>query len=228
MTNTVKSLVFIVSLFIFLGLYVLAVDVINLFAGSMTGLTALILTAASLMAAYIIMLYSQALVKRWYIKRQLQDANIILKLAMPPFRFKERLITYIFPVLAVFIPLFRGNALSASSIISVVCLIILIIIVEILFYLNSKTMHAYITNKGIAIMGFDTRFELSFPLNYSNVSGFYSFERLDSFLAFPDRVIVYNLFDSSVMTIMCSSEESRQIKALFIANGVPEKKLQGM
>ena len=228
MTNTMKTLIFIASMFVFIGIYTLISTVITAFAATIPAFALFALYAAFLVIAYIAALYSQALIKYKYTEKKLKSAEIALKLPLSPFKFNERLVAYVLPALAVFVPMFSGNPMSPGSIISVASLIILIIIVELLFYLNSKRMHVYITNKGIAIMGTDIRFELGLPLNYTNLSGFYPYERIDNFLAFPDRVIIYQLFDYNVVTIMCSAEESTIIKGLMMKNHVEEKKNQGV
>ena len=86
-------------------------------------------------------------------------------------------------------------------------------------------MKIVVTDKGIALTGYDLRLELPISANYPNPSGFYPFERIEGFRCLKDEILIYQTYDLGTIKIKASDEEIRKIKALLLYNHVPESRL---
>jgi hypothetical protein len=120
---------------------------------------------------------------------------------------------------------FRGEGLNQHTLWGIALLIIFIIITEMLFKFFHKTMKILVTDKGIAIMGFDPRLELPISANYPNGSGFYPFERIEGFRYMKKKLVLYQTYDLGTITIKASENDIKKIKGLLLQNHVPESKI---
>lgn len=223
MSNSMKTIIFIISLFVFLFFFILVNYVIPPRLMLEAPNSAYIM-AFVYIAGYIAAMYSQALIKYLYAKNAMKNLNIIKVIPVKSNELREKLIPLVLPIIAVVMPMVSKRAVSAGNLRSFVCLAILAVIIEILFLINNKTMKVYITNKGFAVNGVDFRLELSIPFSYTNAAGWYPFERIENYLAFGNKVILYQTYDMGVITFDCSEEEVRQVKGLLVANKVPERR----
>lgn len=223
MSNTMKTTIFIVSLFTFLFFFILVNFVIppRLILES---LNAAFIKAIIYITGYIAALYSQALMKYLYTSNAMKKTNIIKVLPVKTNELREKLIPLVLPIIAVIMPMVGKRKVSAENLWSFVYLAALVAIIEILFLVNSKSLRAYVTNKGFAVNGVDFRLELSIPFSYTNAAGWYPFERIENYQTFGNKVFLYHTYDLGVITFECRDEEVRQIKGLLISNGVPERR----
>jgi hypothetical protein len=136
----------------------------------------------------------------------------------------DRLLVYFLPALGIILPVMQARSLSVITLQSIIFLISLIIIIEILFYVNSKTMKAFITNKGIIIRGIDLRMELPIPSNYHNPSGYYPFNRVITFLDLNDKLLVEQSYDLGNIILKGDAETLKKIKAVLLANDIKQKR----
>ena len=224
MSNTMKAIVFIISLiayFIYLTIsstfVTAALDSGNLTYGVMT----LYIYYA---AGILIVLYTQAAVKFWYAGRHLKDAAVYVKVPLEKFRLADRLVVYLLPALAVFVPILQTMSLVPLNWQSLLFLGVLVLFIEFLFYINSKTMKAYITNKGIFIRGIDLRLESPIPFSYNNPSGHFTFDRLITFWDLNDKLMIEHAYDLGNITLIADTDTLKQIKGVLIANGIKQKK----
>lgn len=223
MNNTIRTITFIISLFIFL-LFFIFINIIIPPQVILDSPNATFISALLYISAYIIALYSQALVKYLYTRNHMKGLNIIKVLPAKSFEMRDRLILLVLPIIAVILPMVRKREVTTESLWSLAFLAALAFIIEMLFLLNSRTLKAYVTNKGFAINGIDFRLELSIPFSYSNAVGYYPFERIENYLAFGNKVLLYPTYDMGVITLECGEEEVRQIKGLLVSNKVPERR----
>ena len=224
MSNSMKTITFIISLiayFIYLSISSVfvnaAVNSGNLAYADMT----LYISSA---IGILVFLYAQAGFKYWYSGRPLKNSTIHAKLPLGKFRLTDRLLIYFLPALAIILPVIQAKSLSVITWQSVLFLIIVITIIEILFYVNSKTMKAYITNKGIIIRGIDLRLEIPIPSNYHNPSGYYPFNRIITFLDLNDKLLVEQSYDLGSIALKADTETLKKVKAVLLANGIKQKK----
>ncbi|MGE5630450.1 MAG: hypothetical protein ACM3TR_05045 [Caulobacteraceae bacterium] len=222
MTNTMKTIIFIVSLFVFIFFFIFISFIMS--PGALVNSPYAALTAGILyMSGYIIALYSQALIKYLYVRNRLKTANIIKTFPVSSFSVRDRLIIMILPLLAVILPIVQKRAFTAESLKALIYVVVLALIIELLYYLNKRTLKAYVTDKGIAVNGIDFRLELSIPFSYSDAAGFYPYERIENYLALNDQIIIYQTYDFGTITIKCSGEDVRQIKGLLVSKKIPER-----
>lgn len=223
MTNTIKTIIFIVSLFVFIFFFMAINTIIPadiLLDSPNAGVTAAILYAAG----YIIVLYAQALMKYLYTRKHMNALNVMKVFPASAFEVRDRLIILVLPLLAVILPIVRSRVFTGESLRNLAYLAVLSVIIEILYRVNKSTLRAYIGDKGVAVNGIDFRLELSIPLSYSNAVGFYPYEKIENFLALHDRVIIYQTYDFGTITIKCSEEDSKQIKGLLLSKKIPERR----
>ena len=230
MSNSMKIIIFIFSLFVFL----IGSIIFNMIMGispdaqNAIGLMPVITGYLNIMISTILLIISQCIFRLKYIQKlmkKLGHINIIGEYNISPFRLFDRLIIYIFPSIPVVFPFFRGETINKYSLWGIALLFIFIIITEILFYLFNKTMKIVVTDKGIALTGYDLRLELPISANYPNPSGFYPFERIEGFRCLKDEILIYQTYDLGTIKIKASDEEIRKIKALLLYNHVPESRL---
>jgi hypothetical protein len=172
----------------------------------------------------LVVIYTQAAIKYIYASKSLKGATIHLKLPLGKFRLTDRLLVYFLPALGIILPVMQARSLSVITLQSLIFLISLIIIIEILFYVNSKTMKAFITNKGIIIRGIDLRMELPIPSNYHNPSGYYPFNRIITFLDLNDKLLVEQSYDLGNIILKGDAETLKKIKAVLLANDIKQKR----
>lgn len=223
MSNTMKTVIFIVSLFTFLLFFILISTLITpqvLLASPNAGTIAALLY----IAGYIAAMYSQAIIKYLYTKNRMKGLNITRVLPARSFEMRDRLIILMLPIIAIFLPMVRKREVTVENLWSIAYLAAFALIIEVLFFLNSKTLKAYVTDKGIAINGLDFRLELSIPFSYTNAVGWFPFERIENYLALSNKVLIYQTYDMGVITLECSEEEVRQIKGLLVSKKIPERR----
>lgn len=218
-----KTITFIVSLFIFLFFFI-AVNYLLpprlITEAPDTGL----LKALIYVAGYIAAMYSQALIKHLYTKNAMKGSNVIKVLPVKANEFRALLIALVLPVIAVMMPMVSKRKITDVNLRSLAFLLVLAAVIQLLFLINNKSLKLYVTNKGFAVNGTDLRLELTIPFSYTNAAGWYPFERIENYLAYGTRVTLYQTYDMGVLAFECSEEETRQIKGLLVANGVPERR----
>ena len=210
-----KTVIFIISMFVFLFIFIIVNYVIP---------PGFVLGAFIYIAAYIAVLYSQALMKYLYTKNVLKNQAIIKVFPVKATELRALLITLVLPVIAVLMPVVSKRSITAENLRAFVFLAVLAAVIQLLFNISSKSMKVYVTNKGFAVNGVDLRIELSIPFSYTNAAGWYPFERIENYLAYGNKVFLYQTYDMGVITFECSEEEVRQMKGLLVAKGVPERR----
>ncbi len=223
MSNTMKTIIFIISLFTFLLFFILINFIIP--TRVMEGIPNIVFVRAVFyISGYITALYTQALLKHLYVKSHIKNLNIIKIFPARFFEMRDRLIMLTLPIIGVLMPMVNRRAVSAENLWSLVCLAVLAVVIEVLFLINSKTLKIYVADKGIAIDGMDFRLELSVPFSYGNAAGWYPFERIESYLALKDSILLYHTYDLGTIILECSGDEVKQIKGLLISKGVQERR----
>lgn len=223
MTNTMKTIIFIISMFVFILLFII-INALNLSAALLNNPYANVLTNTLYIAGYVLAILTQAFAKQLYTKNQVRTANRIKTVQVSMFAWRDRIILLLLPVLAVMLPLVRQRAFTKSALGGLLSIAALIAIIEILLFIGSKSLRVHFTDRGIAVTGFDIRLELSVPFNYHNAVGYYPYERIVNFLAFNDKVMIYHTYDFGVIEMTCDPEEVKQIKGLLLSKKIPEKK----
>ena len=224
MSNSMKTVVFIISLIAYFIYLSISSAFINAAVNAGNQVYAALVIFISSGVGILVMLYAQAAVKYWYAGRPLKNATIHARLPLGKFRLTDRLLVYFLPALAIIIPVMQTRSLTVITWPLVLFLVMIIIIVEILFYVNSKTMKAYITNKGIIVRGIDLRLEIPIPSNYHNQSGYYPFNRIITFLDLNDKLLVEQSYDLGSIILKGDLETLKQVKAVLTANGIKQKK----
>jgi hypothetical protein len=224
MSNSMKTVVFIISLLAYFIYLSISSAIVNAAINTGNqGYTALVIFITSAVGILVV-LYTQAAVKYWYTSRQLKNATVHVKLALGKFRLTDRILVYFIPALSLIIPIMQTRSLSSITWPSILFLVLVIIIVEFLFFVNSKTMKAYITNKGIIVRGIDLRLEIPIPSNYHNPSGYFPFKRIITFLDLNDKLLVEHSHDMGSIILKADVDTLKQVKAVLIANGIKQKK----
>ena len=224
MRNSMKTIVFIISLIAYFIYLSISSAFIN--AAQNTGNLAFATMVIYIFTAIgiLVVIYTQAAVKYWYASKSLKNTTIHVKLQLGKFRLTDRILVYFLPALGIIMSVIQNKSLSGINLPSMLFLISLIIIIEILFYVNSKTMKAFITNKGLIIRGIDLRLEIPLPSNYHNPSGYYPFNRIITFLDLNDKLLVEQSYDFGNIVLKSDAETLKKIKAVLIANGIKQKK----
>ncbi len=223
MNNTMRTIIFIVSLFTFLFFFILINSVVSPEA-ILDSPNVAVLVALLYMAGYIVALYSQALIKYLYTRKHMKGSDIIKILPAKSFAMRDRLIILMLPIIAVIMPMVQKREVTSENLRSLAYLAVLALIIEVLFFINNRTLKAYVADKGIAISGIDFRLELSIPFSYSNAAGWYPYERIENYLAFGNKVILYPTYDMGIITLECSEDEVKQIKGLLVSKKIPERR----
>ncbi len=219
MSNTMKTIVFTISLFVFL-IFFIAVNYLLVAEAPNAGL----LKALIYTAGYIAAMCSQAYVKHLYTRNSLKSRTVIKVLPAKANGIRPLLIALILPLIAVLMPVVSRRRLLQSDLVSMVYLLVLAAVIYLLFRISSKTLKVYVTNKGFAVDGTDLRLELTISFSYTNAVGWYPFERIENYLVYGTKVVLYQTYDMGMLEFECDGEEVRQIKGLLIANGVPERR----
>jgi hypothetical protein len=223
MNNTMRTIIFIVSLFAFLFFFI-AINAVFPSQSVLNPGNIAVLVPVLYIAGYIVALYTQALIKYLYTKKRMAGTNTVIEVPAKSFELRDRLVILTLPILAVLLPIVQRRQVNAESLRNLVFLVILAIVIEVLFFINSKTLKAYVTDKGFAVNGIDFRLELSIPFSYTNAVGWYPFERIDNYLAFENKVLLYSTYDLGAITLECNEEQLKQIKGLLIAKKIPVRK----
>lgn len=218
MSNTMKMLVFIISLFAFLLFFTIINFIIPV--------NHFIIKALLYILSYIAALYTQALIKRRYTMSLIKDMDIIGAFPGKSFEIRDRIILLILPLIAVVMPIVNKRTFTRESLWSLAALAVLAVILEVLLYINGRTMKILVTGKGFAVLGIDFRLELSIPFSYTNAAGWYPFERIESYMEYSSKVLLYSTYDMGVIIIECIRDEMKQIIGLLKANGVPARRYQ--
>jgi hypothetical protein len=224
MRNSMKTIVFIISLIAYFIYLSISSAVINAAINTGNLAFAAMVIYISSAIGILVVIYTQAAIKYWYASKSLKNATIHEKLPLGKFRLIDRILVYFLPALGIIMPVIQARSLTVITLQSLVFLISLIIIIEILFYVNSKTMKAFITSKGLIIRGIDLRLEIPLPSNYRNPSGYYPFNRIITFLDLNDKLLVEQSYDFGNIVLKGDADTLKKIKAVLIANGIKQKK----
>lgn len=224
MRNSMKTIVFIISLIAYFIYLSISSAFINAAINTGDQAFAVMMIYITSAIGILVVIYTQAAVKYWYASKPLKNATIHVKLPLGKFRVVDRVLVYFLPALGIIMPVIQSRSLSVITPQAVIFLISLIIIIEILFYVNSKSMKAFITNKGLIIRGIDLRLEIPLPSNYRNPSGYYPFNRIITFLDLNDRLLVEQSYDLGNIILKGDGETLKKVKAVLIANGIKQKK----
>lgn len=230
MSNSMKLIIFILSLFVFIICSTIFNMILAGFPATQaeTGLLPVITGYLNIMLSTMLLVLSQGYFRTVYIRKtmnKLGSYNIIGEYYVAPFRIVDRILIYVFASLSVVFPIFSGDTLKQYTNWGIALLIIFIIITEILFKFFSKTMKIVVTDKGIAVKGFDLRLELPLSANYPNGSGFYPFERIEGFRYMKKSLVLYQSYDLGPITINAPEDDIKRIKGLLLQNHVPESKI---
>jgi hypothetical protein len=224
MRNSMKTIVFIISLIAYFIYLSISSAFINAAINTGNLAFAAMVIYISSAIGILVVIYTQAAIKYWYASKSLKNATIHEKLPLGKFRLIDRILVYFLPALGIIMPVIQARSLTVITLQSLVFLISLIIIIEILFYVNSKTMKAFITSKGLIIRGIDLRLEIPLPSNYRNPSGYYPFNRIITFLDLNDKLLVEQSYDFGNIVLKGDADTLKKIKAVLIANGIKQKK----
>jgi hypothetical protein len=219
-----KTIVFIISLIAYFIYLSISSAFINAAVNTGDQAFAVMMIYITSAIGILVVIYTQAAVKYWYASKSLKNATIHVKLPLEKFRVVDRILVYFLPALGIIMPVIQSRSLSVITPQAVIFLISLIIIIEILFYVNSKSMKAFITNKGLIIRGIDLRLEIPLPSNYRNPSGYYPFNRIITFLDLNDRLLVEQSYDLGNIILKGDTETLKKVKAVLITNGIKQKK----
>lgn len=224
MANSRKTIVFIISLIAYFIYLSISSGFISSLIGATDTLVAVVIVYISSGIGVFVVLYAQAAVKYFYTSRFLRGAKVFVTVPIAKARLFDRLLIYILPMLSIIVPLLQTRSLASITPDSLIFTAAVILIVEMLFILHKNSMKAYVTDKGLFIKGIDLRLELPISSNYSNPSGYFPFERIIHFLDLNDRIQIEQSYDLGVITLKGDPETLKQIKALFLANKVVQKK----
>ncbi len=224
MSNSMKTLLFLISLLVIFTYFTLTSGLSLYIVENTSGISTYYLINFVTLLGFIAMLYTQAIGRIVYTRNALKKLNVISVIPIPTRRVIDRLVVYSFPFVITIMPIITNRAISLSDVTTIVSLLIFIIIVEILFYLNSKTMKLFVTNNGFVIKGIDIRLDTPFPSNYKNPSGYYPFERIISFMDMNDKFVLYHSYDAGFIEVSADREELNKLKGLLISKKVIEKR----
>ncbi len=224
MASSRKTIIFIISLLAYFIYSTISSGFIsNILLSGNLSYASIILYLSSAIGIFI-MLYTQAGVKYYYANKFLKPTKVYVKLPLTKFRLADRLLVYLLPSLSILIPFVQTRKFSVITTQSIIFVISFIIVTEILFYIHTKSMKAYITDKGIIIMGIDLRLELPLPSNYQNPSGYYPFIRIINFMDLNNKLVIEQSHDLGKITLEADIETLKQIKGVLLKNEVKQKK----
>lgn len=216
MKGTIKTLIFIASMFIFLGLFV--------FIGRAVMHLPPYYTTIGGLSAFLLALMVQGLLKHLYIVPRMKKSGIILSLPVRTIRFKDRVTAAVLPFFAVFSSWFYAKPTSEQLMPSILVFIGFLVLLEILLRLGEATMKLHFTTSGVAISGYDFRPEYTLPFTADNLPGIYEYDRLVNFVATEDSVLLTQYFDSNRIIVKTNEDNLRKIVGLLMSRNVmPEK-----
>ena len=220
MKNTIKTLIFIASLFIFLGIFVgigrLIIDLPSYY------------TTAAGLASFILALGVQGLLKHIYIIPRIKSHVVLMSFPVKTIMLKDRLTAAIIPFFAVFSSWFYARPASETIISSITVFVIFLILLEMLLKFGESTMQIYFTTIGVGVSGYDFRPEFTLPFTVNNLPGIYEYDRIVHFTSKEDTIVLAQYFDSNRLIVKASEEDLKKIVGLLIGKKILPEKYQGL
>lgn len=216
MKNTIKSLIFIASMFIFLGLFVA-------FGRFVLQLPAYYTTGGGLLA-YLIALGVQGILKNTYIVPRVRSHGVLMSVKVQTIKLKDRVTASVLPFFAIFSSWFYTKPTIDNLLPTLILFGIFLLCLEILLRFGESTMRMHFTSKGVAISGYDFRPEMTLPFAADNLPGIYEYDQIAHFSATEDQIRLTQFFDSNNLIVPGDEELLRKIVGLLLSRNIlPEK-----
>lgn len=216
MKSTIKTLIFITSMFIFLGLFVIL-------GRFMISLPVYYTTAAGLFA-FLLALGIQGLLKNIYMVPRVKKHGIIMSYPVKSIALKDRVTAVILPFFAVFSTWFYSKPDGETIYPSIIAFLVFLMLMEILLKIGETTMRMHFTAEGVGITGYDFRPEYTLPFTANNLPGLYEYDRIVNFVIKDDSIILTQYFDSNKLILKVDEEAMRKIVGLLMSRNIlPEK-----
>jgi len=218
MKGTIKSLIFIASMFIFLGLFVF-------FGRAFSHLPTYYLIAGGLVS-FLLSLGVQGLLKQLYIVPRMKKHGVLMSFPVKSIGLKDRVTAAVLPFFAIFSSWFYTKPSSDMILPTVVLFVGFMILLELLLKLGEFTMRIHFTTSGVAVSGYDFRPEYTLPFPADNLPGIYEYDRIVNFIANEDTIVLTQYFDSNRLIIKADEDTMRKIVGLLMSKNIlPEKQL---
>ena len=216
MKSTIKTLIFIASMFIFLGLFVIL-------GRFMIGLPVYYTTAAGLFA-FLIALGIQGLLKNIYMVPRIKKHGIIMSFPVKSIALKDRVTAIVLPFFAVFSTWFYSKPDSETIYPSIIAFLVFLMLMELILKIGETTMLMSFTSEGVGVTGYDFRPEYTLPFTANNLPGFYEYDRIVNFVIKEDSIILTQYYDSNKLMLQADEESMRKIVGLLMSRNIlPEK-----
>lgn len=216
MKNTIKTLIFIASLFIFLGLFVgigrLIIDLPSYY------------TTTAGLASFLLALGVQGLLKHTYIIPRIKSHLVLMSFPVKTISLKDRITAAIIPFFAVFSSWFYNKPASETVFPIILVFVVFLILLELLLKFGESTMQIYFTAKGVGVSGYDFRPEFTLPFTANNLPGIYEYDRIVHFTSKEDTIVLAQYFDSNKLIVKATEEDIKRIVGLLISKKIlPER-----
>lgn len=212
MKNTIRTLIFLVSFFVFFGLFrFVGIGILNVPANYtlVLGLT-----------CYVMALCTQALLKHIFIISRLKKQTIAFSLPVKAFTMRDRLNLHALPLMGSVIPWIYIRPTINEAIFTLFVLAIYMAVIEVVQKFGESTLKIHFAKDGIAITGYDFRPDFTIPFQTNNMPSYYDYSRLTGFLADEKSISVFQRIDMNNVIIEASEKELARIAALLLSKEV--------
>ncbi len=169
----------------------------------------------------------QALLRHQFYGKILLNNSILLSVKADKVTITDRLWFYMFLGLIFARTIINGFSASPVVLITILILIIAVIVVELLLRFSINTIKINFLRNGILITGFDARISIPIAFLGSNIRndyGFFSYNDIDGYFIFPDRIELFLLMERGKIIVETDSETKRQMMGIIAQQKIKLKK----
>ncbi|WIV13492.1 hypothetical protein [Proteiniborus sp. MB09-C3] len=173
----------------------------------------------------VLFIILQALIRYIFYRKILNSNTSFVSANISKFGMKEKLIPYAFLILIHLAPFLGKIVFDYTFMIRILLFIGSVIIIELLLRISNRSTKVFFQRNGILITGFDGRIEIPFGvhINIINDSGFYSYNDIEEYEVFPDRMELKLINNYGKIVFMANGELKRQVTGLMVQNKIPVK-----
>lgn len=228
MSNTKRLTIFLASFFVTIFfLILLSLALKPLIINANNNITNFIIFPLYLTLSFYFLVFFHAFLKKILYKKYLLKNAILLTIKADKITITDRLWYYLFIVLIYFAPIYKGITTGIISLIPISLFVLNILLIEVILKKSLKTIRISFFRAGIVITGFDTRFNIPMEglgTTVRNDYGYYSYNDIDSYFPFPDRVELFLTAERGKLVLNTDSETMRQLQGIIVQQKIKKRK----
>ncbi|WP_026476682.1 DUF5673 domain-containing protein [Alkaliphilus transvaalensis] len=228
MYNTKRMIIFTVAAILLFLLYPFFQDITYLFVVATfdrvfpPSISVEVYQAFLFILSFLAFAVIQAFTRHFLFYKYRKESNAVMSYPIKSFYIGDRLVYYIVPFFIYLLPIFRQSYLTEIVVLRIGLFIITILFFEgLLRYSKSKTTADFLKD-GILVRGIDLR--LDFPLTgrIINMSGFYPYEKIDSYLIRESSVELKLSSEFGKIELTFPPEDKSEIKDFIKMMKIPQ------